>query len=200
MLACKKSHTSSGENAPVIIYDSNNEVQPIGVKSDYWEFVLSGISTQDGKFKVGFSDTVENLPNAYEHIGEIYVVGPINDSYVEYVAIYSPSYDNQYIWEKVSSDVTVDAYTKQESDEKYQLKGNYLTSIPKEYVVESELSNITKQLKAYVDENNNTQDLVINSKQATLISGQNIKTINGQDILGEGNIEIVIDGGETEFK
>ena len=63
-----------------------------------------------------------------------------------------------------------------------------------------------------------------------MISGQNIKTINGQDILGEGNIEIVgddvdltnyytkeeiesknyltnetietlvLDGGETEFK
>ena len=148
MLACKKSHTSFSENAPVIIYDSNNEVQPIGVKSDYWEFVLSGISTQDGKFKVGFSDTVENLPNANEHIGEIYVVGPINDSYVEYVAIHSPSYDNQYIWEKVSSDVTVDAYTKQESDEKYQLKGNYLTSIPEEYITTKDLNDSTADWEA----------------------------------------------------
>ena len=153
MLACKKSHTSFSENAPVIIYDSNNEVQPIGVKSDYWEFVLSGISTQDGKFKVGFSDTVENLPNANEHIGEIYVVGPINDSYVEYVAIHSPSYDNQYIWEKVSSDVTVDAYTKQESDEKYQLKGNYLTSIPEEYVTDDELEKVLEEKFANINVN-----------------------------------------------
>ena len=30
-----------------------------------------------------------------------------------------------------------------------------------------------------------------------MISGQNIKTINGQDILGEGNIEIV--GGDVDL-
>lgn len=150
MLACKKSHTSSIENVPVIIYDSVNEFQPVRVKSDYWEFVLSGIS---GNFKVGFSDTVENLPNANEHIGEIYVVGPINDSYVEYVAIHSPSHDDQYIWEKVSSDVTIDAYTKQESDEKYQVKGNYLTSIPEEYVTDDELEKVLEEKFANINVN-----------------------------------------------
>ena len=34
----------------------------------------------------------------------------------------------------------VDAYTKAESDSKYQPKGNYLTSIPSEYVTETELA------------------------------------------------------------
>lgn len=93
----------------------------------------------------------------------------------------------------LSGDVDLsDYYTKDEIDNK-----GFITSIPSEYVVESELSNATKQLKAYVDENNNKQDSVINSKQAALISGQNIKTINGQDILGEGNIEIV--GGEVDL-
>lgn len=89
----------------------------------------------------------------------------------------------------LSGDVDLsDYYTKEEIDNK-----GFITSIPSEYVVESELS----QLKAYVDEKNNTQDSAINSKQATLVSGKNIKTINGQDILGEGNIEIV--GGETDL-
>ena len=89
----------------------------------------------------------------------------------------------------LSGDVDLsDYYTKDEIDNK-----GFITSIPSEYVVESELS----QLKAYVDEKNNTQDSAINSKQATLVSGKNIKTINGQDILGEGNIEIV--GGETDL-
>lgn len=93
----------------------------------------------------------------------------------------------------LSGDVDLsDYYTKDEIDNK-----GFITSIPSEYVVESELSNTTKQLKAYVDEKNDTQDSVINSKQATLVSGQNIKTINGQDILGEGNIEIV--GGEADL-
>lgn len=93
----------------------------------------------------------------------------------------------------LSGDVDLsDYYTKEEIDNK-----GFITSIPSEYVVESELTNTTKQLKAYVDEKNNTQDSAINSKQATLVSGQNIKTINGQDILGEGNIEIV--GGEADL-
>jgi hypothetical protein len=35
---------------------------------------------------------------------------------------------------------TADHYTKTESDNKYQLKGNYLTSVPSEYVTETELS------------------------------------------------------------
>lgn len=93
----------------------------------------------------------------------------------------------------LSGDVDLsDYYTKDEIDNK-----GFITSIPSEYVVESELTNTTKQLKAYVDEKNNTQDSAINSKQATLVSGQNIKTINGQDILGDGNIEIV--GGEADL-
>ena len=93
----------------------------------------------------------------------------------------------------LSGDVDLsDYYTKDEIDNK-----GFITSIPSEYVVESELNNTTEQLKAYVDENNNKQDLVINSKKNALISGQNIKTINGQDILGEGNIEIV--GGEVDL-
>jgi hypothetical protein len=35
----------------------------------------------------------------------------------------------------------------------------------------------------------------LNTKQDTLVSGTNIKTINGQSLLGEGNIEI--QGGGT---
>ena len=251
LLACKKSHLSSSNSAPVIIYDTENPLQPIGVKSEYWSFVLSGIvgSTENIGFKVGFSPNVESLPPADKHIGEIFVVGPVGNSgnaYEEYIAIHTPSYNEEYTWELIgggntsidlsnyvtksefqnriqdtyesiktwvnnqnyttasevnkmienaslSGDVDLsDYYTKDEIDNK-----GFITSIPSEYVVESELSNATKQLKAYVDENNNKQDSVINSKQAALISGQNIKTINGQDILGEGNIEIV--GGEVDL-
>ena len=36
---------------------------------------------------------------------------------------------------------TADHYTKTESDGKYQPKGNYLTSVPSEYVTETELNN-----------------------------------------------------------
>jgi hypothetical protein len=119
-------------------------------------------------------------------------------------------------------------YTKEAADLRYQPKGNYLTSIPSEYVTESELAakgyitsipsqyvteselsakgyltsipseyvtdteltNKDYATKTYVDNANNTQNTQINSKQAKLVSGTNIKTINGQSILGSGNIEI----------
>lgn len=256
LLACKKSHLSNSQTIPTIIYDQENPLQPIGVKSEYWSFVLSGIVNNDTTLRVNFSPTVESLPNAKDHVGEIYVVGPIGQSgnaYLEYIAIHTPSYGNDYTWELVgggnttidlSNYVTKDElslyvtkselqnnnqtvsnniktwvnnqnyttvsgvnkmienafsnvnlsnyYTKEEIDNK-----DFITSIPSEYVVESELSNTTKQLKSYIDEKNNHQDSTIASKQDTLINGQNIKTINGQNILGTGNIEIV--GGETDL-
>lgn len=247
LLACKNTHTSNSLNVPVIIYDG---IQPIGIEnSEFWSFVLSGIVNPDASFKVQFSPSVDALPKASEHVGEIFVVGPIGNSgnaYEEYIAIHTPSYDEEYTWELVgggnvsidlsnyvtktelqnqlqqtseviktwvttqdytttaevnkmieaaslSGDIDLsDYYTKDEIDNK-----GFITSIPSEYITESELSNVTEQLKSYIDEKNNYQDSKIASKQNTLISGQNIKTINGQSILGEGNIEIV--GGETDL-
>lgn len=52
------------------------------------------------------------------------------------------------------------------------------------------------------DENGNVElgidEEVLNAKQDTLTSGVNIKTINGEDILGEGNIEITASNPEFE--
>lgn len=131
-------------------------------------------------------------------------------------------------------------YTKTQSDSKYQPKGNYLTSIPSEYVTESELSGKNYATKSeiptiptnissftndsgyitinalsgyateswvsanyqtkgeyatvdYVDSENEYLQGEIDAKQNILVSGGNIKTINGQTILGSGNI--IIDGG-----
>lgn len=88
------------------------------------------------------------MPEASEHLGEIFIVGPIGESgnaYSEYIAIHTPSYDEEYTWELIGGgNVSVDLseyYTKTESDEKYQLKGDYLTSIPDEYITETELES-----------------------------------------------------------
>ena len=247
LLACKNTHTSNSLNVPVIIYDG---IQSVGVvDTEYWSFVLSGIVNPDASFKVQFSPSVESLPKASEHIGEIFVVGPVGNSgnaYEEYIAIHTPSYDEEYIWELVgggntsidlssyvtksefqnslqytsesiktwvkdqnyttvsevnemiekaslSGDVDLsDYYTKEEIDNK-----GFITSIPSYYITERELNISNTNIIKYIDEQNNNQESVINSKQAALVSGQNIKTINGQDILGEGNIEIV--GGETDL-
>ena len=63
-----------------------------------------------------------------------------------------------------------DYYTKAESDERFQPVGEYLTSIPEEYVTEGELNS-----KGYLTEH------------------QPLKTINGESLVGSGNI--TIEGG-----
>lgn len=62
----------------------------------------------------------------------------------------------------------------------------YLTKIPLEYVTETELND-----KDYAT---NTK---VNDKQDRLVSGLNIKTINGNPIIGDG--DITIEGGSTNI-
>lgn len=78
-----------------------------------------------------------------------------------------------------------DAYTMEKCDEMYQPKGDYLTTIPDEYVTETELSNKNYATKTDVE-----------SKQDKLVDKVNIKIINGQSILGTG--EIVINEGSGD--
>lgn len=87
----------------------------------------------------------------------------------------------------------------------YQPKGSYLTSVPEEYVTDTELSakNYATQEwvgeQGYLTEHQDISGLAtkeeLNGKQNTLVSGTNIKTINSQSLLGEGNIEITVEGG-----
>lgn len=77
---------------------------------------------------------------------------------------------------------TSDFVTKATADETYQPKGEYLTSIPEEYVTDEELNG-----KGYAT----TEQL--NAKQDALVSGTNIKTVNGNSLLGSG--DITIEGG-----
>ena len=92
--------------------------------------------------------------------------------------------------EEVQTEVSkidlTDYYKKGESDSKYQPKGSYLTSIPSEYVTESELAGKGYATQGYVDR----VEAQLSTKQPQLVSGTNIKTINGESILGSGNIEI----------
>ena len=80
---------------------------------------------------------------------------------------------------------SVDGFiTKTDADGYYQAKGNYLTTVPAEYVTETELNS-----KGYATQSS------VNAKQDALVSGTNIKTINSQSLLGQGNIEIIVEGG-----
>lgn len=64
-------------------------------------------------------------------------------------------------------------YTKSQIDAK-----GFITGIPAEYVTETELNS-----KGYL-----TSHQDISGKQDKLVSGTNIKTVNGTSILGSGNI------------
>ena len=73
-----------------------------------------------------------------------------------------------------------------------------------DYALKSELPNlelyatkseVTEGLATKQDKGNYATKEELNGKQDTLVSGTNIKTINGQTILGKGNIEIQGGGG-----
>jgi len=83
-----------------------------------------------------------------------------------------------------NSGITSDAYTKAESDAKFQTKagmGLYATQHDLELSIDALATGFTQAL---------------GTKQDTLVSGTNIKTINGNSILGLGNIQIG-EGGTT---
>ena len=76
-----------------------------------------------------------------------------------------------------------------------------LQSVPSEYVTETELNN-----KGYLTSVPDTYALKseipdISTKQDTLVSGTNIKTVNGTSLLGSGNIEVAKEwiGTQSEY-
>ena len=95
------------------------------------------------------------------------------------------------------SEVAEDVAQLNASLNEKQPKGDYAlkTEIPTKV---SQLSN-DKNYQTAEDVNSATEGLAtkaeVNSKQDTLVSGTNIKTINGNSLLGSGNIEI--QGGST---
>lgn len=82
---------------------------------------------------------------------------------------------------------TVDAYTKAEADNKFAPKDE-LTNVQ---TVANDANTKADALTTRVE----GVETAMNNKQDTLVSGTNIKTINGESVLGEGNI--VIEGGSS---
>ena len=88
-----------------------------------------------------------------------------------------------------------DYYTKAESDEKYQPVGEYLTSIPEEYITETELNAkgyLTTIPGEYITESE------LDSK-GYLTEHQTLKTINGESLVGSGDITISGGGDMTNY-
>lgn len=77
---------------------------------------------------------------------------------------------------------TVDAYTKEEADNKFATK----TELTNVQTVANDADTKVDALTPRVE----GVETAMGNKQDTLVSGTNIKTINSQSILGEGNIEV----------
>lgn len=97
-------------------------------------------------------------------------------------------------------------YTKAEADEKFATNVE-LNHVKAELATKADTSSLNalkseitglatkEELANYQPIGDYATTTQLNSKQDTLVSGTNIKTVNGQSILGEGNIEI--SGGGT---
>ena len=101
-------------------------------------------------------------------------------------------------------------YTKAEADEKFatnvelnhvkaELATKADTSSLNDYALKSEITGLAtkEELADYQPIGDYATTTQLNSKQDTLVSGQNIKTINGQSVIGEGNIDIT-EGGTID--
>lgn len=147
-------------------------------------------------------EVVDVLPQTGE-ANKIYLVpsteGQPQNGYDEYL------YVNES-WEKIgSTDIDLSQYATKEYVN--QQISTAVTGLATEEFVTSSISSatqdmatnasvsaqLTQALQSYVTSETFTS--AIAGKQDTLVSGTNIKTINGQSILGEGNIEI--QGGGT---
>lgn len=147
-------------------------------------------------------EVVDVLPQTGE-ASKIYLVpsteGQQQNGYDEYI------YVNES-WEKIgSTNIDLSQYATKEYVN--QQISTAVTGLATEEFVTSSISSatqdmatnasvsaqLTQALQSYVTSETFTSALA--GKQDTLVSGTNIKTINGQSILGEGNIEI--QGGGT---
>jgi len=86
-----------------------------------------------------------------------------------------------------SGGIAVDAYTKAESDEKFATKNDINAIYGDVYTKEQADSRFPTETH---------MNFLLGYKQENLVSGTNIKTINGNSILGSGNIQIG-EGGTT---
>ena len=86
---------------------------------------------------------------------------------------------------------TVDAYTKEEADNKFASKDELTNVQTVANDADTKVDALTTRVEGV--------ETAMDGKQNLLVSGTNIKTINNQSILGEGNIEVSGDVDLTNY-
>ena len=121
-------------------------------------------------------------------------------------------FDDTAIWERIEALATaLETLTSENVDstiESFNEIVTFLSNIEDTHTLEGiinginqSISNVEKRIPTKLSELDNdmkylTEHQDLSGKQDKLVSGTNIKTINGQDVLGEG--DIVIEGGNSE--
>lgn len=90
-----------------------------------------------------------------------------------------------------------DMLTKTEASSTYQVKGNYALKSDISDMETKTDAALNYATKSELNTTNETVSGLQTSKQDTLVSGTNIKTVNGNSLLGEGNI--TIEGGGSSI-
>lgn len=92
--------------------------------------------------------------------------------------------DLQQGFEEIRNELGSEKNTREQADEEIKSRlSNVETSTSHNF-------HAIKELEGFVTESNRTLAEMLNQKQDTLVSGENIKTINGESILGEGNLVV----------
>ena len=94
----------------------------------------------------------------------------------------------------ISKDNALETFTKQEDFEKAikQLEDE-IAEIEGEYATQEAVDELGKSLTELINKEVEGLETHLEEKQDNLVSGENIKTINGMSILGAGDIQIVED-------
>lgn len=170
----------------------------VGFLKKLKEYVTSEISNALSEFKLDLNLTVvDSLPKEGDS-NTIYLVR--NDESTEDTNLYDEYFWVNNSYEKLgsfstsidlSSYVTKDSLREQINQVSEELK-QFVTTTLSSYITESIL---TERLSEYVSSSDFSEEItrltsLINNKQDELVSGTNIKTVNGQSILGNGDITI----------
>lgn len=137
----------------------------------------------------GSVDNYESLPISNVTVGDVY---NLLDTGSNYVCI---SID-PIIWDKLSETIDLSSYsTTEENDAKYQLKGDYITSIPDEYVTDTEL-----EAKGYATTTSVEAALATKLDSSAYTASDILNKINTVDGEGSGLDADTLDGKDsTEF-
>lgn len=137
----------------------------------------------------GTVSNYSSLPTSNVTIGDVYNLSDTGANYV--CTATSP-----ITWDKLSETVDLSSYsTTEQNDAKYQLKGDYITSIPDEYVTDTEL-----EAKGYATTTSVEAALATKLDSSVYTAYDILNKINTVDGEGSGLDADTLDGKDsTEF-